>query len=183
MITDIKIEPGTATPVLTLAKAKKHLRLEASFTDEDDLIEDYIDAATTAAENYIGGNITDKNITFTCDSFDSPFIFEAFPVKAITSVKYFEPGEELIKTLDGSSYSLTNQSAKVAVIRFKNDLPNIDKRFAAVKIVVTLGMATVEKPIVSAIMLMVADFYERREDRPEVISTASMSLLRPYKKL
>jgi len=182
MITDITTTPGTPTTVLTVAKAKKHLRLDASFAEEDDLIQDYIDAAVVYAENYIGGNITDKNIVFKCDAFISPFIFEAFPIKSVTSVKYFEPGNQTEITLDAANYALTSQNLKTQVIRFKNDLPEVEKRFDAVTIIVNVGMATIEKPIVSAVMLMVADMYERREDRPEVLSTAAMSLLRPYKK-
>lgn len=182
MITDIKIEAGTATTVLSLAKAKKHLKVDELMIQEDDLIQDYIDAAVTNAENYIGGNITDKNIIFKCDAFTSPFIFEAFPIKSITSVKYFKPGEEDEKTLDATNYALTSQNFKTQVIRFKTDLPAVEKRFDAVTITVKVGMETVDKPIITAIMLMVGDMYERREDRVEVVSTAAMSYLRPYKK-
>lgn len=182
MITDIQISAGTTTDVVTLAKAKKHLRVEADFTDEDDLIQDYIDAAVTQAENYIGGYITDKNIVIKMTGFDNPLVFEAFPVKAVTSVKYFEQGNETEQTMDAENYTLTAETSKRFAIRFKGDLPTVQDRFDAVTVTINVGMATIDKPIAQAVLLMVADMYERREDRAEVLSTAGMSLLRSYKK-
>lgn len=182
MVTDVQITPGTATEVVTLAKAKKHLRIEASFTEEDDLIQDYIDAAVTNAENYIGGHIANKNMVIKMTGFDNPLVFEAFPVKAVTSVKYFEAGNEDEQTMPEADYALTAETQKRFSIRFKNTLPEVQDRFDAVTVTISLGMATIDKPIASAVLLMLADLYERREDRSEVLSTAAMSLLRPYKK-
>jgi uncharacterized phiE125 gp8 family phage protein len=182
MVTDVSITPGTATEVVTLAKAKKYLRIESSFTDEDDLIQDYIDSAVVMAENYIGGHIADKNMVIKSTGFDNPLVFEVFPVKTVTSIKYYEAGVEEEKTLDVSEYVLNSETQKRFAIRYKNTLPSVQDRFDAVTVTINIGMETIEKPIAQAVMLMVADMYERREDRPEVLSTASMSLLRPYKK-
>jgi uncharacterized phiE125 gp8 family phage protein len=182
MITDIQITTGTSAAVLTLAKVKKHLRIEADIDDENDLIEDYIAAAVAQAENYIGGHVTDKNIVIKMTGFDNPLVFEAFPVKAVTHVKYFEEGNEEQRTMVIDKYNLTAESSKRFAIRFKGDLPNVQDRFDAVTVTINVGMATIEKPIAQAVLLMVADMYERREDRVEVLSTAAMSLLRPYKK-
>lgn len=179
MVTDVKIENGTATTVVTLAKAKKQLRLETSFNEEDELIQDYIEAAIKNAENFIGGNITDKNYTYLLDGFDSELVFEAFPIKSITSIKYWK--DETKETMPDTDYKLTALNQKVSKIRFTKELPNVDKRFDAVEVVVNVGMATIEKPIQQAILLMVSDMYERREDRGEVLSLTSYSLLRPYK--
>ena len=182
MITDIQISAGSPTTVVTLAKAKKHLRVDSDFIDEDDLIQDYIDAAVTQAENYIGGHITDKNVVIKMDVFDNPLVFEVFPIKAVSSVKYYEAGDENEKTLDTENYNLTAETSKRFSIRFKNDLPSLQTRFDAVIVTVNVGMTTIDKPISQAVLLMVADMYERREDRAEVLSTAAMSLLRSYKK-
>ena len=63
MITDVTITPGTEeTVVVTLEQAKKHLRVDADFVEEDDLIQLYIDASITMSENFIGGHILDKNM-------------------------------------------------------------------------------------------------------------------------
>lgn len=182
MITDIQITPGTATVVVTLGKAKKHLRVDSDFVDEDELIQDYIDSAVTQAENYIGGHISDKNIIIKMTGFDNPLVFEAFPVKSVTSVKYFAEGEATEQTMAPELYSLNTESAKRFAIRFKETLPTVQDRFDAVTVTINVGMATIDKPIAQAVLLMIADMYERREDRGEVNSTAAMSLLRAYKK-
>jgi uncharacterized phiE125 gp8 family phage protein len=182
MVTDVQITTGSPTVVVTLAKAKKHLRIEDSFAEEDDLIQDYIDAAVTNAENYIGGHIVDKNMIIKMTGFDNPLIFEAFPVKSVTSVKYFTAGNDDEQTMSSDDYILNAEHKKRYAIRFKNNLPVLQNRVDAVTVTISLGMTTIEKPIVSAVLLMISDLYERREDRSEVVSTAAMSLLRPYKK-
>jgi uncharacterized phiE125 gp8 family phage protein len=184
MITDIQITTVASVNVVTLEKAKKHLRvdLDCGGGDEDDLIQDYIDAAVTHAENYIGAHISDKEIVIKMTGFDNPLVFEASPIQSVTSVKYFEEGDEAEKTMDAENYDLTAETSKRFAIRFKGDLPNVQDRFDAVTVTISVGMATIDKAIAQAVLLMVADMYERREDRAEVLSTAAMSLLRSYKK-
>ena len=114
--------------------------------------------------------------------FDNPLVFEAFPVKEVTSVTYFEQGVEDEVTMAPENYTLTAETSKRYAIRFKGELPSVQDRFDAVTATIKVGMVTIDKPISQAVLLMVADMYERREDRAEVFSTAGMSLLRSYKK-
>ena len=69
-------------------------------------------------------------------------------------------------------------------LRFKESVPQTAERFDAVTVIVKVGNAAGKTPkaVQQAILLQVGDMYERREDRTEVIATAAMSLLRPYKK-
>ena len=181
MVTNDQFTPGTLT-VVTLAQAKKQLNIEDSFTDQDTLIESYIDASVENCENFIGGHIIPGDLVLQLDKFDDPVIFEAIPVKSITSVKYYADGNEV--TLSPEKYALTKQSETVFKLRFKEDLPTTDKRFDAVTITVACGFTDnkIPKPIVQAIKLQIADMYTIREDRKELLSTQAMSLLRPYKK-
>lgn len=182
MVTNHQFTPGTLA-VITLAQAKKQLRIEDSFADENDLIQSYIDAAVVNCENFIGGHIIPGDLVLQLDKLENPVIFEAFPLKSITSVKYYDnDGTE--QTLNASKYALTKQSEKVFKLRFKEDLPTTEKRFDAVTITVACGFPgdAIPKPIVQAIKLQLSDMYEIREDRKELMSTQAMSLLRPYKK-
>lgn len=183
MVTDVQFEPGTVE-VVSLARAKKHLRLETSFTEEDDLIEGYISAAIEASENFIGGHILEKDMTIKMNAFDSPLVFEAFPLQSVTSVKYYPLGSEVLAEMASGNYSLTTSGPKVFSIRFKETVPQTAHRFDAVTVIVKVGNAPAKTPkaVQQAILLQVGDMYERREDRTEVIATAAMSLLRPYKK-
>jgi len=183
MITDINFTAADHT-IVSLAKAKKQLRIEGSFIDEDDLIESYIESAVIASENFIGGHIQQKDMVITMDYFDSPTEFEAFPLQTITTVKYYpaDGTEEVI--MPDTLYKLTKLNDKVFSLRFTTEAPAIADRFDAVTITLVVGhmVDKTPKPIQQAILLQLADMYERREDRTEVYSTTAMSLLRPYKK-
>jgi uncharacterized phiE125 gp8 family phage protein len=183
MVTDVKFTEGIIE-IVSLAKAKKQLRLEPGFIDEDDLIQAYIDAAVIASENFIGGHIQQKDMVITMDGFDSPIEFEAFPMQSITTVKYYAADGSAEATMADTLYKLTKLNDKVFSLRFVNDAPEVAVRFDAVTITIVVGNAVnkTPKPILQAILLQVADMYERREDRSEVIATTAMALLRPYKK-
>ena len=183
MVTDVNFTDGTIE-IVSLAKAKKQLRLEPGFEDEDDLIQAYIDAAVIASENYIGGHIQQKNMVIKLNQFDSPLEFEAFPLQSITTVKYFPADGGAEVTMSDSLYKLTKLNDKVFSLRFVDDTPEIADRFDAVTVTVVVGNATgkTPKPILQAILLQVADMYERREDRVEVFTTSAMALMRAYKK-
>lgn len=182
MITNVIFTAAT-NEIVTLAKAKKQLRIESAFEDEDDLIQSYIDAAVVASENYIGGHIQEKEMVITLDAFDSPYAFEAFPVQTVDGVTYYPADGSAAATLDAADYSLT-KNGNSFYLRFVDDTPQTDIRFDAVTITATVGFADTLVPnsIQQAILLQIADMYERREDRGEITSTTSMALLRPYKR-
>ncbi|MNF81076.1 Phage gp6-like head-tail connector protein [compost metagenome] len=183
MVTDVKFTEVEGVVIVSLEKAKKQLRIEASFTEEDDLIQGYIDAAIGASEDYTGGHILEKTMVLKLNGFENPFVFEAFPIQSIESIKYFSKDvtDEIIMPTE--NYSLTSVNPKVSKISFKT-VPETDDRYDAVTISVKVGIeaAKMPKPIIQAILLQVADMYERREDRTEVNLTVGTGLLRPYKK-
>ena len=180
---NIQITPTNTTQVVSLAKAKKHLRLDPTFTEEDDIIQDYIDAAVSMAEAYTGLNINEKQITFSLSKFDNPFVFEYFPVKQVLSVAYCPESADVLQVLPDTAYRLLNETEKRSALHFKGDLPLLNSSYKdAVQVQILVGLTTVDKAIAQAVLLIVADLYERREDRSEVLSTAAMALLRKYKK-
>lgn len=183
MVTDVNFTEGTLE-IVSLAKAKKQLKLEEDFVDEDDLIQGYIDAAVVASENFIGGHIQQKDMIITMDGFDAVIEFEAFPLQSITTVKYWpaDGGEEI--ALINTAYRLTQLNPRVYSLKFITAAPLTAVRWDAVNITNVIGYAVnkTPKPILQAVLLQVADMYERREDRTEVAGTTAMALLRPYKK-
>lgn len=183
MVTDVKFEEVSGIEIVSLAQAKKQLRVEASFTDEDDLIQGYIDAAVENSENYIGGHIAEKNMILKMNAFDNPLVFEAFPIQSIESVKYFPANVTDVVEMAGSNFDLTSVNPKVSKVTFKTT-PEIADRYDAVNVTVKVGNATgkTPKPMIQAILLQISDMYDRREDRNEVVLSTAMALLRPYKK-
>ena len=183
MITTItKVLPETPNVIVTLLKAKKQLRIDALFTDEDDLIQDYIHSAVEGAEVYINGDLISKTMVITLDAFQEKIVFESYPIRSITTVKYYLNSTQV--TMPSDDYYLNVISSKESVLVFK-DQPNTDERFNAVEITAVIGFEDATKVpyrIKQAILLEVSDMYERRENRPEMITTAAQALMRPYRK-
>lgn len=176
------------TSLVTLAKAKKHLRVDADFTDEDDLIQDYIASAQIVCQNYIDRAIVSRDFVMEADSFDDIEFAANWDNDEIVSVEYY-PAGETEKVLLGPEFYKLRKSNTVGhwLLKFTN-APAVDKRDDAVIVTVKQGwvrnnvLTTVPKPIVSAILLVLTDFYEKRENRQEGTTTQANSLLRPYRK-
>ena len=170
--------------VVTLAKAKKHLRVETDYTDDDELIQDYIDAAIMAAEDYISGHVYNKAVTMVLDALATNVVFEIFPVRSITSVEYIKEGDDTYTVIPTEDYYLRNKNLRVQEIVFKTLPQDVAEQPDVVKIVVQSGYVNTTntpKPIKQAVLLMVGDAYEYREDRKEVVTKCSEHLLRPYR--
>lgn len=182
MNTDVSYVVDGSVTVLTLEQAKKQLRIEIDFTDEDATIQEYIDAAVELAEKFIGGHIIPKIMTIKASEFLSPLVFEAFPLKEITSVKYFPIDGSAEVTLPDSEYALTKDSEKVFRLRFKKTLPQTAEQYDAVTYTIKVGFTTIPKGIVQAVKAKVSSFYDVREDRIEAYNTTFSTLLREYKK-
>jgi len=72
---------------ITLAEAKKHLRVDVSFTDEDSFITQLIEAATGFAENYIEKDIASTVNTKTILEFSGDeILIQEGNYKSVTSV-------------------------------------------------------------------------------------------------
>jgi hypothetical protein len=175
--------------LLSLEKAKKQLRIDAEFTDEDNLIQSYIDAAQEASENYINRGISERNFVMELSAFVTPLTFERnYENDVITKIEYYAPGAETLSVLDSSKYKLRKSNIVECLdILFVPDLsqmPAIAERDDAVIVTIKQGftLATCPKTILQAINLRLSEFYEIREDRPQGFNSASNNLLRSYRK-
>ena len=176
----------TATAsILTLALAKKQLRLEQDFTEEDDLIQTYIDAAQEDRELYINRKIKEQNLILEADAFAASITFERnYENDVIESVTYYPLGEDALVVLDPSQYKLRKSNVTECFDIVFLSMPETVKRDDAVIITVNQGftLATCPKTIMQAIKLRLADFYERREDRDVGNSSAANALVRAFRK-
>ncbi len=176
------------SPFVTLAKAKKQLRLETAFTDEDDLVTDYIEAATIAAQDYLNKKLFKGVLTMECDAFANPFVFtQSDDSDTVASVKYYAKdgdGDTLTEIVNTKYKLRKSSSVGCKEIKFTDDAPAIETRDDAVIIKINQGFAVADlpKPIYQAIMLMVTSMYEKREDIGEIgFNQASKNLMRPYR--
>ena len=173
--------------VVSLTDCKDHLEVEDTYTNDDNKIKKYIKAAILAAEKYINGHIFSKSVTMFFDGLDTlNVIFEMYPVRSITSVEYYAVESDTLTVIDPVNYYLVNQNLRVQKIVFKELPDDIDTdRSDALKIVVASGFVDADntpEDIKNAILLKVAESYEKREDRKAANGKASEALLRPYRK-
>lgn len=178
MITDVIVAPGTLE-VVSLEMVKKHLRIEPTFTDEDDLIAAYIEAAVSYCENFTGCYFS-GTATIKMDDLPLRSKLPVFPVKTITSVSYFPLIGNDVINLPDTSYALMGLD-KSAYVTLTIDATKVATRIDATTVVCDLGFIEIPKPIVQAVLLLIGDMYERREDRGEITSTVADKLLRAYK--
>ena len=100
LITDASTEP------LTLAQARRHLRIDDDYTAEDADITDMIVAARRQAEHETGRALTVQTWEKVLDAFPEAEIELGKPsVVAISSVKYFD-SNAVEQTMDPAGYVL-----------------------------------------------------------------------------
>jgi uncharacterized phiE125 gp8 family phage protein len=160
---------GSASEVITLAQARKHLRIEP-FGDplehpDDAYVTALITAAREYAEIYLGRAIGTQTLELAIDEF--PDAIELRPyVQSITSIKYIdENGDE--QTIDPEDYSLDNYSSPCWVVpAFERTFPTVQDIPNAVKVRYVAGFDEdnpVPQPIVSAMLLIIGHLYENRQ--------------------
>lgn len=110
----ILVTGPTAEP-LSIAEAKKQARIEVD--DEDDLIDRYIRAARSAAEETLGRGLLTQTWKFTCDAFaESIWLPMAAPLQSVTSVKYYDTTGTLL-TLSATVYTVDLVSRPGRIVR------------------------------------------------------------------
>ncbi len=185
MVTHFYTTITGTTALVTLAQAKKQLRVEQAFEEENEDIESYSSAAQAACEDYINRSISERNLVLECNGFSNEIIFERnYENDVITKIEYYKPGETTLTLLPADQYKLRKSNViECFDIKFLSQ-PETDKRDDAVIVTIKQGFSLAEcpKPIIQAIKLRLSDFYERREDREQGNSPASNNLLRPYRK-
>ena len=174
---------------LSLSEIKEFLRLDESDTSEDDTLAIFRAAALEMAEQYTRRILCTTTIDEYFDSFpvysgvgDKATIFlSKGPVSSVTSVKYIdEDGNE--QTVSADDYRVDTISEPARIVSTEGWY-NAKVTVNAVIIRYTVGTAAsaVPAPIKQAMLLMVSDMYEKREDSVKRMPTASEYLMNPFR--
>lgn len=162
----LKLHTAPTDPVITVAEAKLHLRVDGS--DEDTLIEALIDAATLDAEHIMGRALMPQKWQLTLDAFEDSMDLQRAPVTAVDSVKYVAETDGVLTTLDPSGYQFasgSDYSARV-LLAYGQTWPATREQAEAVQIVFSCGYAdaaSVPEPIKAWIKLRIGALYAFRE--------------------
>ncbi|WP_157014892.1 head-tail connector protein [Mesorhizobium xinjiangense] len=198
----VRVAPP-AEPVVTLAEAKAHLRVNAEGegsllpNEDDSLITGLIAAATEHLDGWagiLGRCLVNQDWRIDLPAWPATCIALPFSDVSSVTVNYFDQ-DDVEQTLSSSEYELA-ASATGTVVRFKKTFsrPALnDDRADAVQVTMTAGYgaaADVPQPIKQAILLLVGAWYENREETvigtiasPLPDSVAVNALITPYRRV
>jgi uncharacterized phiE125 gp8 family phage protein len=176
------ITPASTTPV-SLVDAKKHLKVSGN--SEDDLIQLYLEAATNMAEGYLGMKLINTVIEEAYDEFTDISLVR-FPTQAITSIKY-DAEDTTEKTVSTDIYTLNTYVEPQMIVKNEAESWPIDlaDKPNRIRVRYTAGYgstpASVPANIRAAILVILGDLYENREDKISALPKASTRLLEPWR--
>lgn len=153
---------------VSVADCKLDLKIESDFTDDDDLISAYIDAAGKLCSEITGKKLISESIqaSFQCVDENYNIRLPHTPVQAITEIQYYD-GDNVSQTLDVTDFHLYNfENHSMLVPKADVSWPGYYSRRDAINVTYTAGYgdnstdlpATIRK----AIRLTVAHWYENR---------------------
>jgi len=155
------LEGPTAEPV-TLARAKKHLKVDEDMTAEDELIEANITAAREYCEGIQNRAYLPQKWLYTIDGWpEFPIQLPRPPLVSVDHIKFLDDDEELV-TWDSENYHVDTVSERGRIIK-TGDLPSIDIfSYNSCQITYNAGI-TAPKRIEIAILLILSHWYNNRE--------------------
>lgn len=162
----------TVAPVIqpiSIADAKAQARIVSD--DELGLLNSYINAATDAAEQYLGRGLLTQTWKFTLSQFaDVMWLPMAAPLASVTSVKYYDENGAL-QTLSTSIYTVDTTCRPGKIVRAPNQVwPTVqsDRLSSTVEITYVVGWtaaALVPERIKQGIRLYLSAAFADREGK------------------
>ena len=145
--------------LITMEQAKEHLRV--TVTDEDELIEAIIYAATESVEHSTNRCFIKRSYKNSWPVFADYFL--AMPLDSITSVEYYD-SDNALQTVSASDYSI-NKTEGQLIFNSDYSFPSVYDRHDGFQVTYTAGYDVVEIPAqaVAACKLIAADLFENRE--------------------
>lgn len=166
------LTPPTSEP-LTLDEAKDHLRLDPDAHDEDAYLDALIETARHDVEAHTDRALVTQTWTLKLDDFPrwDQIELPRAPLQSVTSIQYVGI-DGTLTTLDASAYTVNAPAgprARPGVISLAYDsewpVPRAQRDAVTITFVAGYGAAAdVPRPIKQAMLLLIGEMYERRED-------------------
>lgn len=159
------VDPPQAEPV-SLAEARKHLRIDADMTDEDGLIQAWISAARQAAEQRTGRAFARQTLRYSRNSWptERQIALPMAPLISVESVLYTTAAGEVL-LLPPEEYTVDTDSEPGRIVlapgRYWPAVALADDR--PIRITYQAGYEAVPKPAWAAMLLILGHLYEHRE--------------------
>ena len=146
--------------VISTSDLKNHLRVTSS--DEDTLVNSYRTAACQFVENYCNTRLTSQSVYFYAQAFGAIGEFQIGPVISVSAVEYKTSKTGSYITLDSANYYV-EKARDPALIKFMTAPSTDGDALAPIRVTATCGYATTPEPLVHAVRLLVAHYFENRQ--------------------
>lgn len=185
-----KIVTAAMGQPVSVADVKSHLKID--YTDDDTLLGSYIGAAVDFVEQYCARALMVQTIQIAYDCFpgtDRRNPLQALrlhqsPVRSVEELKYYDADNAEQTLTEGTDFVLDKITAPARITPAPGkSWPSTAARVGAVLVSVECGYTAatdVPAAIRQAILLLVGDMYEVRQDYPKKMPTAAERLLAPY---
>ena len=179
-----KVTTAPVNEPWTLADVKSYLKIDDS--NEDSMLNTLIKGARMVAESYLNQGLITQTVTEKLDKLGDPTIYlSVSPVLAVSSFQYAN-SENTTATFAATDYVVDTFSKPARLnLGYGKTWPTLYGNINDVTITYTVGYGTessaVPFQIRQAILLMVADTYENRQDYVKRLPTASQYLLDQYR--
>lgn len=179
-----KVTTAPVNEPWTLSDVKNYLKVDTSA--DDTLITTLISAARQAAESYLNMALITQTITEKLDRLNSPTLYlSVSPVISVSNFQYAD-SQNTTQTFASTNYVVDTYSKPARLsLAYGKTWPTLYGNINDVTITYTAGFGTeasgVPTQIRQAMLMMIADSYDNREDYVKKMPTASQYLLDQYR--
>jgi len=178
----ISVEP--AVEPWTVSEVKNYLKVDTSA--DDTLITALITSSRHIAESYLNMALISQTIVERLDFLNKPIIYlSVSPVISFNSFRYYDNSNNLV-TFSSDNYKVDTYAKPCRLaLAFGKSWPTLYGNIDDVVLTYTAGFSTepsgIPPQIRQAILMMIADTYDNREDYVKKMPTASQYLLDQYR--
>ena len=153
----------TAPPTNPISISDAKRQCNVLHDDDDDLLEGYITAARDYVEKYTGTALATQAVEVKCDGFCDMARLPVAPAQSVTSIAYVDTaGVE--QTLPTTVYEERFDNLDAAIVlKYGHQWPAI-RPGSRIKLTAVVGYQTLPANIKHAMLLWIADAYEKREN-------------------
>lgn len=177
---------GPAEEPVTTAEAKTHLRIASGVTEDDTYIGNLIKAGRYYIEHYTGRPLVSKTYDQYFDYFKNlDIVLYWGGVSDVDSVNYADENTGVEGELSAANYVVDKVMDRCRIRVAKDETwPNTYNKPNAVRVRYTAGFGAasdVPEDIKQALLMLVAEMYERRENGVKQLPTVVEWMLAPYR--
>ena len=178
-----QVTTGPASEPFTTSEVKNYLKVDSS--TDDTFIDSLIQAARESAEKYAQLALISQTVT---EKFDCLHAYglrlSVSPLISVTSISYLDSGGNS-QTLSTDYYDTDTYLRPPLIFRkYGATFPTTYAQRNAVTVVYTAGYASTSAipwPIKTAMLLMIGEWYNNRQDSVRNMPTAAMFFLDQYR--